>query len=525
MKRPATKCSLALALCVALWAGPAFAQQSEADIFVAQAILAYDEKRYAEALDLLAEALKMDPENVDALYYTGLVHLAQEQPDLAVRSLEQARDVNPTDPVIRYQLGVAYFTLEQYDKAVPLLEDVFKEQPRLESLGYYVGFMRYRQKDYQGALQAFTAGTSSDPTIQQLTKFYAGLTLGILGLPERALIEVEEALRIQPASPLTGPAERIRDTIVAARAREQRLRAEVRLGGFYDDNVSINPRPSADATAEALRERKKNSPGQIVAARLDYSWLRRGPWEATATYSFFQTLNNNHNLSRFNIQDHLGGLGGFYRGTVAALPYQLGGQYTYDYLTLDEAAFLHRHTATIFGTLVENPGNLTTALGRLQVKEFLNDENALLTPPPDKRDAKNWLVGLVHVFRFEADKHLLRVGYQLDYEDAKGSNFSYWGHRGQAGGLYTLPWGDMRLRYDYEVHRRLYSNRHTLLPVAAPNTVQRKDTDQLHVVRVEQPLPNGFTLSLEYQGARSHSNLAVFTFDRNVFSLILTWQY
>jgi tetratricopeptide (TPR) repeat protein len=244
--RPAVILSLVLWVCAFLVWGPALAQAqiTEADVFVAQAILAYDGKRYPEALSLLNDALKIEPDNVQALYYSGLVHLAQKNPDRAVQFLEKSLKQSPTDPIIRYQLGVAYFTLEQYDKAEPLLASVFKDQPRLENLGYYVGFMRYRQKDYQGAVNAFRTGASTDPTMQQLTKFYAGLALGILGLSERAIVEVEEALRIQPASPLTGPAERIRDTIVKAREREQRLRAEIRIGGFYTTTCRSTPSPA-----------------------------------------------------------------------------------------------------------------------------------------------------------------------------------------------------------------------------------------------------------------------------------------
>src|SRR5207247_2202520 len=218
----------------------------------AQAILAYDDKRYEEALSLLNEALKLDPGNIQALYYTGLVHLAQKDPVLAIKSLELARAKSPDDLIIRFQLGVAYFTLEQYDDAQPFLESVFKAQPKLENLGYYVGFMRYRQRDYEGALKAFQTGASTDPTMQQLTKFYAGLALGILGLPERAIVEVEESLRLQPVSPLTGPAERIRDSIVIARERERPLSAEIRLGGFYDDNLYINAQRSTHTTAAVI---------------------------------------------------------------------------------------------------------------------------------------------------------------------------------------------------------------------------------------------------------------------------------
>ena len=50
-------------------------------------------------------------------------------------------------------------------------------------------------------------------------------------------------------------------------------------------------------------------------------------------------------------------------------------------------------------------------------------------------------------------------------------------------------------------------------------------TEQFHFFRIEKPLPNNLTLSAEYQGDFSESNLAVFDFHRNVFSLILTWTY
>jgi tetratricopeptide (TPR) repeat protein len=525
--------SLGLFLLLVLWLVPAQAQlPTEADVFVAQAVLAYDDKRYAEALSLLNEALKIDPENVPALYYTGLVHLAQNKPALAVQPLEQARVKAPGDLNIQYQLGVAYFALEQYDKAEPLLTSVFKEQPQLENLGYYVGFMRYRHKDYEGAVQAFKAGRASDPTMQQLTKFYAGLALGILGLSERAITEVEEALRLQPGSPLTGPAERIRDTIVTAREREQRLRAEIRLGGFYDDNVTINPQPSTDATAESLRNRQGRSFGELALLRVDYSWLRSGPWEATASYSFFQTVYNNDGTASFNLQDHLGALGGFYRGTVQELPYQLGLQYNYDWLSLGGNPFLERHSGTAFATLVENAGNLTTLIGRSQFKNFLQDSQTL---PQLNRDARNWMIGPTHVFRFAEDKHLIRVGYQFDFEDAEGSDFSYTGHRGVAGGQYTLPWGATRLRYDYEVHFRFYDNVNTF-PAATGDFRKRKDTEQLHSFRIEKPLPDWAfsfpreakwepTLSLEYQGDFSQSNVSLYNYHRNVFSLILTWTY
>jgi tetratricopeptide (TPR) repeat protein len=532
---------LVLDLCLAnawLLAGaptPAVAQQSEADVFVAQAILAYDARRYDEALALLKDALALDPKNVEALYYSGLVLMAQQKTEQAVEVLEKARALAPRDLSILFLLGVAYFALERYDQAEGPLTPVFNERPQTEGIGYYVGLIRYRKKDYQGALKAFRAETSKNPNIQQLVRFYSGLTLAILGLPEQAVAEVDAALRLQTGSALTGPAERIRDSLASARDAERRFHADVRVGFLYDSNVAVVPQPSHDPTAESLRRRKTATTGEIAALRLEYAWLRTGPWESTVTYSFFQTYNNR--LPDFNVQNHLVAGALSYRAAIGAMPFQVGTQYSWDYLSLGNDDFLQRHTATVFGTLVENQGNLTTVLGRFQNKDFYATRGQL---EDEDRDARNWMVGLTHVFRFAQDKHYIRVGYQFDYEKADGRNFTYAGNRFLAGGQYTLPWGSTRLKYDFDLHQRHYLHANTLLPVVNPGTREREDFEQNHVVRVEQILaanigpasigcaptaPCPLTLAAEYQRTVADSSLAVYAYNRNVWSLTLAWQY
>ena len=504
----------------------ASAQQGEASVYVAQAIVAYEEKRYEDALAALREALRLDPGHLDALYYVGLVNIGLKRFDPAIEALEKARSRAPADQAILFQLGALYFATERYEQAQPLLEQVFAANPRLDSLGYYVGFMRYRKKDYQGALRAFQAGASSDPDVLQLTRFYSGLALGVLGLPERAAAEIDEALRLQPASPLTGPAERLRGAVAAARERQRRFTAEVRLGFFHDDNVPVNPDPSrGDPVVEALRQRERRSTGELAALRLDYTFLRRGSLNATATYSFFTTYNNN--LPSFNIMSHLGGLGVTYGGAVGAIPYQVALQYTYDFITLDEEEFVQRHTFGPSLVVAPSPRHLTALQLRLQAKDFAEEGDI---PVEEGRDGINYLVGVTHFFRFEGDRHLVKLGYQLDVEDTErsgghGRNFAYIGNRLLAGAQYTLPWQGIRLRYDFDVHLRDYRNRHTLLPVSAPNTKERFDTEYTHVLGLTVPLPHNLSLAADYQVSVNRSNLDAFRFHRKVVSVILTWTY
>src|SRR6266436_4081491 len=365
------------------------AQTTEADVHVAQAIIAIDERRYDAALAELKRALEIEPDHVEALYYTGVVYAAQRRPDLAVPFLEKARAKAPADPAIGFQLGLAYFARQQYDRAQPLLEAVFKTNPELDGLGYYVGFLRYRAKDYRGALAAFRAGRASDPEIQQLTRFY------------------------------------------------------------YDDNVRVVPSANGREPLVAdLRRLRHTSTGELFAVRADYVWWRTEDWESSLGYSFFTTYNND--VPRFSVLDHLVSAGLVRKLSLGSRPAQLGLQYSYEWLGLDADEFLTRHTLVLSGAVVESEHHLTQAFARFQDKDF--DEGVPPPPRQEVRDAHNYTAGFLHLLRFAQDRHFVKVGYQIDWDQTDGRNYEYVGHRLSAGAQYTLPVGGVRLKYDFDVH-------------------------------------------------------------------------
>jgi tetratricopeptide (TPR) repeat protein len=512
---------VALVLSLALSAPTAVAQPTPADVYVEQAVLEFDEKRYDQALDNLRRALQIEPEHREALYYTGVVHMARGRPQDAIPFLERALAKAPNNIPIIFQLGLAHFARQDYDRAQPLLERAFRADPTLDGLGYYVGFLRYRNRDYRGALTAFRGGRVSNPELQQLTRLYTGLALAGSGLPTQATAELQEALRIAPTSPVTGSVERLRDTIVAARQQERRLAVELRLGGFYDDNVAVVPDREASLPATALlRGAKHRSTGELLGARIDYTWLREGAFDATVGYSFFATYNND--LPSFNVTDHLGTLASSYRAALGGMPLQLTSQYAFDILFLDDDEFVRRHSVTLAAALVESDRHLTQLYGRYQRKDF---NEIFAVPQRDIRDANNYMGGFLHLFRFAQDRHFIKAGYQLDYEDTEGANFEYLGHRVLLGAQYTLPWAAVRLKYDFDVHIRDYSHNNTVAELTGHSYKKRQDEEFTNIFRIEVPLPAGFTVSGEYQSTLNQSNVAVFDYTRNVVSLTVTWTY
>jgi tetratricopeptide (TPR) repeat protein len=499
----------------------AWGQPSEADVFVAEGILALEDKKYDEALASFQRALQREPGHVEALYYAGVTLMAQNKAAEAAPLLERARRISPDEMSVAYQLGLAYFGLNRYDEAQVVLEYVFRRDPTLDSLGYYVGYLRYRKGEYQAALQAFRAGRTSDPNIAQLTRFYTGLALNAMGLSRQAAAEVEQALRLQPASPLVGPAERLRQSFAESRDAERRLHASLRLGVFFDDNVNARPEPHRSSdTVNTLRHPENQSWGELASLRLEYDWLKTGPWTSTVGYSFFTTYNNR--LPSFNIIDHLGTVTVSRQDVLGSMPLISSVQYAYEYLMLGGTELLQRHAAAIYTTLVEGPQNLTNAIFKAEVKEFVEKGQI---DREQFQDGNNYMIGLLHVLRFAQDRHLLKFGYQFDYETAQGSNFAYLGHRFLVGAQYTLPWYNVRLMYDFNLHHRNYQNKHTLFPEDDPGTRRRQDDEYTHLLRVEVPVGRGFTVGADYQGTNQRSNLAPFTYERNIYTLSVTYTY
>ena len=511
-------------------------QTTEADVYVAQGVLDLDDKRYEDALANFRRALEIEPEHVEALYYTGVVELIRKRPAAALPLLERARARSPRDPAIMYQLGLAYFSLDQYERAQPLLEEAFRANPQLDGAGYYAGFLRYRNKNYRGALEAFRSGRASDPEIQQLTRLYAGLSLAALGLASQGLAEVEQALKVAPGSAITGPAERLRDTIIGARAADRLFSAQVKLGFFVDDNVPVVPdRSRREPLVPLLRNRTRFSSGELLGVGVAYSWLKhvlpRDDWDSAVGYTFFGTYNND--LPDFNVMDHVFTVNVVNRAVAGPIPIESALTYSWDLLTLDEDVFLKRHSVLLSTTLFESDRHVTQLFVRYQNKDF-SDDPAIRA---ENRDATNWMFGFTHILRFQEAAHFVKLGYQFDYEDARGRNYEYTGHRLLAGGQYTLPWYGIRLKYDADVHLRDYVNQNTILPTFAPHSRRRADQEITQVARVEVPLPwlkisgnpffteRSFTLAIEYQRVDAHSNLAVFDYTRNVGSVILGWSY
>jgi tetratricopeptide (TPR) repeat protein len=513
----------------------------EAAVFVDRAVLAYSETRYDVALKEVQEALRLHPQSVEALYYQGLVYSALDRPGDARASFEKARAIQPTDADVAFQLGVLHFAQKEYEQAEPLLRQAYQADPRRPNLGYYLGFIEYRKKNYREALTLLRANVPSDDNFAQLARFYTGLAIGALGFAAEARAEIDQALRLQPVSPLVAPLQRFGEILQKAEQEEKFFRGEVRLGVYYDTNVPVVPNSSGDITATTIRQeaRRRKSEGELANVNLGYTWLKNLDWEGDISYRFLQSYYNH--LTEFNAQSHTPTLSIARRGSAQSafgeVPYVAGLQVTYDFISLGNAPFTQRGIVSPYLTLAANATNLTTLQYTFQWKDFYGDDRVVRR---EVRDANNYMVGLAHVLLFDGGRHFARLGYQYDAEFAEGDNWSYRGHRLVTGFQYSLPWWELRLRYDLDFHWRFYRNKNSLQPATATDTVKRRDREPVHQVAIARDFVPDFLKSFSFCGAngscslgvaleylydRAKSNLAAYDYNRHVVTTSVAWRF
>ena len=543
--RHVLRTSLAATLVFSCWL-PVHAQQAEADLLLAEAILQYqankeDTSQVQHVLSIVEQALMLVPTHARGLYYKGLLLLALNEPEKAKEALENAKSQRPEDPSIRYQLGLACLRLTNSEKqASEEFEHAFARDPHLPDLFYYVGHTRFEQKRYADAWNAFSAGTTDNKEIQGLTNLYKFLSSELSGFTTEAQVELTQIPSFGELASQSGKIDTLlntfRDTRDQLTSLKRHLRATINIGGFYDDNVLANPNPSADAIAQLLRTRKTTSSGIMVSGLADYSFFRKGPIEASASYAFFQTLNLNHGLSAFNLQDHQVGLSTSYRGALARrFAYQFGFQYGYDYLFLDQTGFLSRHVWALSpkigtpGLSLPWVGNLATTTSlvlRYQINNFLGEVGDHdLRFRSDLRDGYNTAVGFAHLFRFADDTVIFTLGYHYDSENTAGQSFSYRGNRFSAGTQIQLPWQGIQLRYDYDVHWRAYIHPQAIFRNEAGTFSQRYDLQQTHLFQARKPIGEHFSVSIQFQHIRNDSRIPVFDFTKSVITSMISWHY
>lgn len=455
-----------LALC---WAGSASASQ-EAEILLARGNKLYLDGDYIQAQKELRQAAALDPTNPETRVLLGLTYFVTKDYPQARDEFSEAVRLDPNVPRGKLYLGATYFYLGRFNESERWLQEARAQNSQDALALYYLSLVASHQNRGPEADRLLDNAAVLAPEYQGPFRVYRqGLVSGGRYAPDKLL-----ALSFY-------------------------------TGMEYDDNFRILPDqvtlPSVNSTSGT-----KGSWRVPIVLEANFKPFRRDNWEAGLDYFFYSGMN--FTTSDFNFLTNRGDIYVQYTNG----PFKVRPWYGMDFAL----KALERYS--LFNTAGLALGWQPCAYASTDLIYRFQDRSFRYPVAPDyNRSGSENQVGLFQTFYF-GNQAAWRLGGIFARELADGINWSNKNFSVVTDGTVNLPY-QFNLWALFQYTRYNFDNVDTYA-----NVRQHQDYYQVSL-QLRRPLTNFLDLVAGYTHVSQRSNIPDFTYDRNIYQLLLNARY
>jgi Tfp pilus assembly protein PilF len=174
--------------------------------------VALAEKKPNEAIAHLQKAISIHADFFQAQLLLGRIYMDENQWSKAEDALRRALKIDPKAIVAMVSLGEVYRRQKKYQEAQKLLEEALRIDKSSWEGHYTIGRVHWELKDIKKAGLYITRTLELQPNLAE-AHLLAGNIFIRSGLPENALIEYEEYLRLSPQGEFAGQAQVLVDKL------------------------------------------------------------------------------------------------------------------------------------------------------------------------------------------------------------------------------------------------------------------------------------------------------------------------
>jgi tetratricopeptide (TPR) repeat protein len=201
-------CRTAMAMFILVASGLA---SQDADL--QRGIALYNTQKYAEAEQVLTQAVQAEDGNAQAHEYLGLVYLSVGKLDQASAELLRADELSPSSDSIKIGLARLYIESKQFDKAEEFLKNAQQINGENPDIPLYSGALKVAQRDFQGAISDLNQAIARKSD-NAYAHYYAGLAYNALKRPDKMVESFQTFLKLAPNAP---EADRVRSLLRSVR--------------------------------------------------------------------------------------------------------------------------------------------------------------------------------------------------------------------------------------------------------------------------------------------------------------------
>ena len=512
---------------------PVSAQTQSPDL--QRGIAEYQQENFDEALDSLKKARNAQPQSSLTAYYLGMTYKNLENYSEARKYLKWAIGLTPEIKEAVLELAEVNYELGNFQEAYDLLMTAEKDNSRPGQTAYVKGLVLLGMSKNLDAIEAFKNAGNLSPALVQAANYQIGqayLTESNVSMSfeesVNALEEAEKSFQAvidnDPNTDMAAFAQNFIELIQKKKQEPSNVRAYLGIHRQYDDNVILKP----DGDIGLALPSNQSDSRWVITGGLEYIPVKRKPLDYSAHYSFYRSRHDD--LSQYDVDSH----------SVALFPSRIiddvskvGVALRYNHTWVDGDEYLGM--ATVTPTYTRNIGKKHTIQSYLSyaAKDFVTNTSAGV----EDRDADVYSASVSWFSFFKQDRGLFvpfmesfelsafgenegyfNLLYEFSKEETDGSNWEYIGNK--IGVIYLIPLlQNAKLRLAGDVKYEDFTNIHTVF------LKERRDIIYGASCLLFYKFHENVDLQLLYSYRRDDSNIGIYDYDRNVYSIGIEYRY
>jgi tetratricopeptide (TPR) repeat protein len=480
--------------------------------------------RYEEAEGFFRAALRAKPDDPEAGLYLGQTLLRRKRYREAEAVFRTLTERDEHNGAAWFGLGAAQYHQKRFTEAKDSLLAAEKASPDDPLVQYYLGLVHHELGEFAEGPGRFQQAMTLSPDLAPSAQYYTGVAHLRLGASAKAREALEAVIAADPDSDQAKSARELLAQLEAGAPPPSRWKINAATGIEYDTNVVLLPggtSPPAGGTGISQQADYRS----VMTGSLDLRGFEVERWTGGIAYGIYQSFHSR--LSGFDVEDHAPSAYLKYEDG----PWALNLQYIYNYTLVGRSPYLNANTALATVSLAESDNFVTQLQFRYMDKVFRSGRFLL----NQARNGKNWLVGLTQYAGFADNKGRVWLGYIFDTDVTGGgsptvaappntpdnADWAYQGHHVTTGIEFPPLWTlEPSLAFDWIHQQYLNPNSYSV-----DGTTRRRDNIYSFTGAVSRDFGDHFSLTFQYAYNRDDTNVDVFTYTRNVFSLMLSASF
>ena len=478
--------------------GFGIAQESKLSPILEKGIGHYKHENYEEALPLLQQAREDDPQSTIAAYYLGLNLKQQQKFKKAVPHLRDAVTKTPKIKGALIELIDALYNVGELEEAKKWIGEAENEGIRPAQVAFLKGLVRLKENKVEESISSFEKAKGLDKMMEQACDYQ--IAIAHLKAKDFAYAKqaFEDVITLNPSSNMALYANEYIDVL---KRRVEGLDVwKVSFGTFwqYDDNVVL--KPDAESIAGNIADSSDSRYVYTLSAEFNKR-LNKG-LGFKGQYNFYNAKQND--LGYYDTTSHSIVLQPslYFEKSLLAFPV------VYTHSIVNDSSYLsYPSISGIYNRMI---GNRHMAQG--YVKYGNKDFRFSSSTPDENRDSSEFETGAGWYTFFARRKGFVNLRYVFEREWTEGNNWEYAGNHAQATLLVPLL-EKLNLTLTTDANFQRFLNTHTVY------NVKRRDNIYTTSALLAYKFYKDSEVQLQYTHVDAGSNIDVYNYDRNIYSV------